>query len=84
MKTSRDDHYTTVYAIYFAGVLFSRISRVNLRENFHSYNVPIYSNGNITKIAKFSARELPDLVQNREKLCAYGRGSNTRLGKKQQ
>ena len=58
----------TVYAVIFAGVLFSRISRVRHRENFHFSLCAIYSNGHITKIAKLSPREVPDLVQNRGKL----------------
>ena len=50
------------------GVLFSRISRVRHRENFHFSLCAIYSNGHITKVAKLNPREVPDLVQNRGKI----------------
>ena len=66
----------TVYTMIFAGVLFSRISRVHLRENFHFSLCAIYNNGHITKIAKLKPREVPDLVQTRGKLCTQNRSVN--------
>ena len=54
--------------VIFAVVLFSRISRVSPRENFH-FNIWLFkSNENITKIVKLSHREFPHLVQQRENI----------------
>ena len=57
---------TTVYVVIFAVVLFSRISRVGPRENFH-FRYGYY--GNITKITKLSHQEFPYLVQHLENIC---------------
>ena len=50
------------YTVYFTGVLFSQILRVSLRKNFHSNNVTIHCNENITNIAKLDSCVLNDLV----------------------
>ena len=55
--------WCTVYAIYFARVLFSRISRVSDRENFHFTICFIDHNVNITKIVKLCPREFPILYK---------------------
>ena len=50
-----------MYMVIFMVVLFSEISRVNPHKNFH-FNIiymAIYSNENITKIAKLSPSEFP-------------------------
>ena len=52
---------STVYAIISAGVLFSRISRVRHRENFHFSLCAVYRNGHITKIAKLSPSDMSEV-----------------------
>ena len=55
--------------------LFSQISRVRPRENFH-FNIymAIYSIENITKLAKLSNSKFPNLVQNRKNICTRNIG----------
>ena len=55
--------------LFFARVLFSRISRVKPSRKIPLLFMFIYSNDNISKIAKLTPRELPHLVQNRENNC---------------
>ena len=52
---------STVRAEIFAVVLFSRISRVKPSRKFSLQFMSIYSNDNISKIAKLTTRELPHL-----------------------
>ena len=54
---------TTVRAEIFAVVLFSRISRVKPSRKFRLQFMSIYSNDNISKIAKLTTRELPHLAK---------------------
>ena len=54
---------STVRAEIFAVVLFSRISRVKPLRKFPLQFMSIYSNDNISKIAKLTARELLHLVK---------------------
>ena len=60
----------TAYVVIFT-VLFSRISRVRPRENFHFNIMFIYCNENIRKNAKLSPREFSHVhvVQNHEIIC---------------
>ena len=60
--------YMYIYMVIFAVVLFLRISRVSPRENF-TFNMAIYNNENITKIAKLSHRKFARLVQHRKNIC---------------
>ena len=53
----------TVRADIFAVVLFSRISRVKPSRKFPLQFMSIYSNDNISKIAKLTTRELPHLAK---------------------
>ena len=53
----------TVRAEIFAVVLFSRISRVKPSRKFPLHFMSIYSNENISKIAKLTPRELPHLAK---------------------
>ena len=53
----------TVRAEIFAVVLFSRISRVKPSQKFPLQFMSIYSNDNISKIAKLTTRELPHLAK---------------------
>ena len=53
----------TVRAEIFAVVLFSRISRVKPSRKFPLQFMSIYSNDNISKIAKLTTRELPHLAK---------------------
>ena len=53
----------TVRAEIFAVVLFSRISRVKPSRKFPLQFMSIYSNDNISKVAKLTPRELPDLAK---------------------
>ena len=53
----------TVRAEIFAVVLFLRISRVKPSRNFPLQFMSIYSNDNISKIAKLTTRELPHLAK---------------------
>ena len=53
----------TVRAEIFAVVLFSRISRVKPSRKFPLQFMSIYSNDNISKIAKLTPRELPHLAK---------------------
>ena len=55
--------YTTVRGKIFAVVLFSRISRVKPSRKFPLQFMYIYSNDNISKIAKLTPRELPHLAK---------------------
>ena len=55
--------WTTVRAEIFAVVLFSRISRVKPSRKFPLQFRSIYSNDNISKIAKLTTRELPHLAK---------------------
>ena len=55
--------YNTVRAEIFAVVLFSRISRVKPSRKFPLQFMSIYSNDNISKIAKLTTRELPHLAK---------------------
>ena len=55
--------YSTVRAEIFAVVLFSRISRVKPSRKFPLQFMSIYSNDNISKIAKLTTRELPHLAK---------------------
>ena len=60
-----------LYKLSFSrGFYFREFRESDPRENFH-FNVymSIYSNDNISKIAKWTPRELPHLVQNRENNC---------------
>ena len=59
----------TVRAEIFAVVLFSWISQVKPSRKFPLQFMSIYSNDNISKIAKLTPRELLHLVQNRENNC---------------
>ena len=52
-----------VRAEIFAVVLFSRISRVKPSQKFPLQFMSIYSNDNISKIAKLTTRELPHLAK---------------------
>ena len=54
----------TVYAVIFARVLFSRISRARPSRKFPLQFMSIYSNDNIRKIAKLTTRELPQKSKN--------------------
>ena len=54
---------TTVRAEILAVVLFSRISRVKPSRKFPLQFMSIYSNDNISKIAKLTTRELPRLAK---------------------
>ena len=54
---------STVRAEIFAVVLFSRISRVQPSRKFPLQFMSIYSNDNISKIAKLTTRELPHLAK---------------------
>ena len=58
---------TTVRADIFAVVLFSRISRVKPSRKFPLQFMSIYSNDNISKIAKLTTRELPHLAKTAKK-----------------
>ena len=60
----------TVRAEIFAVVLFSRISRVKPSRKFPLQFMSIYSNDNISKIAKLTSRELPHLAKT-AKIMAY-------------
>ena len=60
----------TVRAEIFAVVLFSRISRVKPSRKFPLQFMSIYSNDNISKIAKLTPRELPHLAKT-AKIMAY-------------
>ena len=60
----------TVRAEIFAVVLFSRISRVKPSRKFPLQFMSIYSNDNISKIAKLTTRELPHLAKT-AKIMAY-------------
>ena len=62
--------WTTVRAEIFAVVLFSRISRVKPSRKFPLQFMSIYSNDNISKIAKLTTRELPHLAKT-AKIMAY-------------
>ena len=53
----------TVRAEIFAVVLFSRISRVKPSRKFPLQFMSIYSNDNISQIAKLTTRELPHLAK---------------------
>ena len=53
----------TVRAEIFEVVLFSRISRVKPSRKFPLQFMSIYSNDNISKIAKLTTRELPHLAK---------------------
>ena len=53
----------TVRGKIFAVVLFSRISRVKPSRKFPLKFMSIYSNDNISKIAKLTTRELPHLAK---------------------
>ena len=53
----------------FARVLFSLISRVRTSRKCPLQFMSIYSNENISKIAKLSPCEFPHLVQNRKIIC---------------
>ena len=55
--------YITVRAEIFAVVLFSWISRVKPSRKFPLQFMSIYSNDNISKIAKLTTRELPHLAK---------------------
>ena len=55
--------HNTVRAEIFAVVLFSRISRVKPSRKFPLQFMSIYSNDNISKIAKLTTRELPHLAK---------------------
>ena len=66
---SHDGKVRTVRAEIFAVVLFSRISRVKPSRKFPLQFMSIYSNDNISKIAKLTTRELPHLAKNRENNC---------------
>ena len=55
--------YRTVRAEIFAVVLFSQISRVKPSRKFPLQFMSIYSNNNISKIAKLTRRELPHLAK---------------------
>ena len=61
--------FTTVRAEIFAVVLFSRISRVKPSRKFPLQFMSIYSNDNISKIAKLTTRECTAPGQNRENNC---------------
>ena len=63
-------YVTTVRAEIFAVVLFSRISRVKPSRKFPLQFMSIYSNDNISKIAKLTTRELPHLAKT-AKIMAY-------------
>ena len=63
-------HPNTVRAEIFAVVLFSRISRVKPSRKFPLQFMSIYSNDNISKIAKLTTRELPHLAKT-AKIMAY-------------
>ena len=54
---------STVQAEIFAVVLFSRISRVKPSRKFPLQFMSIYSNDNISKIAKLTPRKLPHLAK---------------------
>ena len=54
---------STVRAEIFAVVLFSRISRVKPSRKFPLQFMSIYSNDNISQIAKLTTRELPHLAK---------------------
>ena len=56
-------YLNTVRAEIFAVVLFSRISRVKPSRKFPLQFMSIYSNDNISKIAKLTTRELPHLAK---------------------
>ena len=56
-------NHITVRAEIFAVVLFSRISRVKPSRKFPLQFMSIYSNDNISKIAKLTTRELPHLAK---------------------
>ena len=58
-KTAMD----TVRAEIFAVVLFARISRVKPSRKFPLQFMSIYSNDNISKIAKLTTHELPHLAK---------------------
>ena len=55
--------YTTVRGKIFAVVLFSRISRVKPSRKFPLQFMYIYSNDNISKIAKLTLLDLPHLAK---------------------
>ena len=61
---------TTVRAEIFAVVLFSQISRVKPSRKFPLQFMSIYSNDNISKIAKLTPLELPHLAKT-AKIMAY-------------
>ena len=54
---------------YFREGFISRFSRTRPSRKFPLQFMSIYSNDNISKIAKLTPRELPHLVQNRENNC---------------
>ena len=58
----------TVRAEIFAVVLFSRISRVKPSRKFPLQFMSIYSNDNISQIAKLTTRELPHLAAKTAKI----------------
>ena len=60
----------TVRAEIFAVVLFSRILRVKPSRKFPLQFMSIYSNDNISKIAKLTTRELPHLAKT-EKITVH-------------
>ena len=68
----------TVRAEIFAVVLFSRISRGKPSRKFPLQFMSIYSNDNISKIAKLTTRELPHLAKTakitvRENFSSYSK-----------
>ena len=74
---------STVRAEIFAVVLFSRISRGKPSRKFPLQFMSIYSNDNISKIAKLTTRELPHLAKTakitvRENFSSYS-SSNSNL-----
>ena len=63
IKMTVNSIHDTVRAEIFAVVLFSRISRVKPSRKFPLQFMSIYSNDNISKIAKLTTRELPHLAK---------------------
>ena len=61
--SNSEEKWHTVRAEIFAVVLFSRISRVKPSRKFPLQFMSIYSNDNISKIAKLTTRELPHLAK---------------------
>ena len=62
-EEERNFNTFTIRAEIFAVVLFSRISRVKPSQKFPLQFMSIYSNDNITKIAKLTTRKLPHLAK---------------------